>query len=145
VARIQARLRGRFIVGVHHRVDNGWLSNLQGDGRVPTLRQLLQHARRATAGHAEWAVFLATDDAAAVTPFREDFGPRLIVRDDVQRTTAGRVEVHFQHWGKVSLTDAEDVLIDTLLLARCDVLVHISSSVSTVAALLNPRLRLVRA
>jgi hypothetical protein len=36
------------------------------------------------------------------------------------------------------------VLIDALLLARCDVLLHASSSVSTLAGLLNPALCLVR-
>jgi len=92
----------------------------------------------------DYAVFLATDDADAVGVFRRAFGPRLVVRDDVQRTTADGVEVHFRDWDRLSLTDAEDVLIDTMLLSHCKVLVHASSSVSTVASIMNPALALVR-
>ena len=72
------------------------------------------------------------------------FGSRLIVRDNVQRTTSDAVEVHFRAWDRLSITDAEDVLVDTVLLSKCDVLVHASSSVSTVASIMNRALTLVR-
>ena len=90
-------------------------------------------------------IFLATDDADAVGVFKKAFGARLIVQDSITRTTASKPEVHFSDWGRLSLSDAEDILVDTLLLARCNVLVHASSSVSTMASLLNPSLTLVRA
>ena len=98
----------------------------------------------------DWAradarIFLATDDAEAVDAFRDAFGSRLIVQDNVKRTTASEREVHFGDWQTLSLADAEDVLVDTLLLSRCNLLVHASSSVSTMASLLNPDLTLIRA
>lgn len=138
-------LRGRFSIGIHRRVSNAMLPSLQRDGVAPSIERFIEYARRNIPAHpAEWAVFLATDDADTVPPLRRAFGPRLVVREPVQRTTADQPEVHFRDWGRLSLADAEDVLIDTLLLARCDVLVHASSSISTMAGLLNPALCLVR-
>ena len=96
-------------------------------------------------GVPDYSVYLATDDADAVRAFKSAFGVKLIVREDVQRTTADAAEVHFGEWGRLSITDAEDVLIDTVLLSKCNVLVHISSSVSTVASIFNPALILVHA
>jgi len=138
-------IKGRFCLGVHRRVGNIGVSELQKDGKVPTLDALLARCDRLLhlSGSADAAIFLATDDADAVDAFQGAFGPRLIVQD-VKRTTASKREVHFGNWGTLSLADAEDVLVDTLLLSRCNALVHASSSVSTMASLLNPNLTLIR-
>ena len=45
--------------------------------------------------------------------------------------------------GALSLADAEDVLVDIILLSRRNLLVHASSSVSTMASFLNPHLTLL--
>lgn len=148
VREISARsLEGRFCVAVHRRVPNTQVANLQAGGQVPSLNDFIGTAEAILAKRnaPDWAVFLATDDAGAIDAFRRAFGARLVVRDNVQRTTATAEEVHFRAWDRLSLADAEDVLIDTILLSRCDVLIHASSSVSTVAALMNPVLSLVRA
>lgn len=139
-------LDGRFCIGIHRRVGNAQVADLQADGRVPSLECFIETVESILTreGMPDYAVFLATDDADAVGVFRRAFGPRLVVRDDVQRTTADGVEVHFRDWDRLSLTDAEDVLIDTMLLSHCKVLVHASSSVSTVASIMNPALALVR-
>ena len=83
--------------------------------------------------------------ADAVDGFKRAFGCRLILRENVQRTTSDAAEVHYRDWNRLSITDAEDVLVDTMLLSKCDVLVHASSSVSTVASIMNPALTLIRA
>jgi hypothetical protein len=139
-------LSGRFCIGIHRRVGNPMVLNLQRDGTIPSIERLVACVRAKVRSYAatDWAVFLATDDADAVPLLRQEFGERLVVRDQVRRTTADGPEVHCSAWGKLSLADAEDVLIDTLLLARCDVLLHASSSISTMAGLLNPALCLVR-
>ena len=143
-------LDGRFCIGIHRRVPNAMVANLQGDGQLPSLEKLAKTVRAALSiasekGVTEYAIFLATDDADAVDGLKKEFGPAMIVRDDVQRTTSDAPEVHFRKWGAVSINDAEDVLIDALLLSKCDVLVHASSSVSTLASILNPNLVLLRA
>lgn len=139
-------LNGRFCIGIHRRVGNQFVLNVQRDGAVPSIERLVEYVRAEVRSRAatDWVVFLATDDANATLTLRQELGPRLVVRDQVRRTTADEAEVHYSDWGKLSLADAEDVLIDTLLLARCDVLLHASSSVSTMVGLLNPALCLVR-
>jgi hypothetical protein len=142
--------QGRFCIGVHRRVGNALVARLQKDGKTPSLEWIISRVESilsvaAKAGHADHTVYLATDDAEAVGAFKSAFGDRLIVRENVQRTTARGTEVHYGEWSQVSITDAEDVLIDTVVLSQCNVLVHTSSSVSTVASIMNPALILVRA
>jgi hypothetical protein len=140
---------GRYCIGIHRRVGNALVADLQSDGKVPSLEMFIRAVeailslltKEAIADH---VIFLATDDAEAVGVFERAFGSRLIVRDNVQRTTYDAAEVHFRDWDRLSITDAEDVLVDTVLLSKCDVLVHASSSVSTVASIMNPALTLVR-
>jgi Nodulation protein Z (NodZ) len=138
--------QGRFCIGVHRRVGNALVANCQQDGEVPPVGRFIQciQAEIRASGTEDPVIFLATDDAEAIACFRDAFGDLLHVRDQVQRTTAFETEVHYRNWGQLSITDAEDVLIDTLLLARCNVLVHASSSVSTIASLWNPDLRMIR-
>jgi hypothetical protein len=141
-----SRFDGKLCIGVHRRVPNMTVANCMDDGLVPTVEDFVAgiRSRVRVANATEWVVFLATDDAEAVPAFRAALGDRLFVRQHVQRTTSEATEVHCQEWGALSLHDAEDVLIDTLLLARCHVLLHGSSSVSTAVALLNPDVTLVR-
>lgn len=138
---------GRFCLGVHRRVANAGVANLQRNGRLPSLNALLTSCDKLLQklGGAHSTVFLATDDADAVDAFKAAFGSRLVVQDNIKRTTASKPEVHFGDWQELSLSDAEDVLVDTLLLSRCNLLVHASSSVSTMASFLNPKLTLFRA
>jgi Nodulation protein Z (NodZ) len=141
---------GRFCIGIHRRVGNAMVASLQEDGRVPTPESIVATVESIIAaatkgGTPDYTVYLATDDTDAVALFKNAFGPKLIVREEVQRTTADGQEVHFGEWGSLSVADAEDVLIDAVLLSQCNVMVHASSSVSTVASILNPALILVRA
>ena len=141
---------GRFCIGIHRRVGNALVADLQSNGNAPSLDSYINIVESAVStmaseGIQDFAIFLATDDADAVNVFKNAFGSRLIVRDNVQRTTADAPEVHFGAWEQLSITDAEDVLIDTVLLSQCNLLVHASSSVSTVASIINPDLILVRA
>jgi len=142
-------LDGRFCIGIHRRVGNAHVANLQSDGNVPSVELFIKAVEAilsilTSEGISDHAIFLATDDAEAVGILKQAFGRGLIVRDNVQRTTSDAAEVHFRDWDRLSITDAEDVLVDTVLLSKCDVLVHASSSVSTVASIMNPTLTLIR-
>jgi hypothetical protein len=138
--------RGRFCIGVHIRVDNSKVANCQIDGRTPSPEAFIQSAQLEVPRSADvpWIVFLATDNEDAIHPFRTTFGRQLVVRESVERTRTNQVEVHCREFPAPFLVDAEDVIIDTVLLSRCNVLLHMSSSVSTVASIMSPQLRLVR-
>ena len=140
---IASRLDGRLAVGVHRRLPTARMANLQVDGALPEPQQLIAAVERVVGreGAPDWMVYLATDDADVIGAFERAFGPRLALQAGVQRTTADDVEVHY---GRPSFANAEAVLVDTAVLSRCDVLVHASSSISTIAGLMNPRLELVR-
>jgi hypothetical protein len=137
---------GRFCIGIHRRVPNILVGNLQRDGKVPGATSFIKAAQSMalSSDRSDWAVYLATDDADAVPLMREAFGSRLIVRDHVRRTRCTQVEVHYAAWGTVHLADAEDVLIDTLILSQCNVVLHASSSVTTAVGIINPALLMVR-
>ncbi len=136
---------GRFCVGVHKRVANAGVAACQEAGSLPSTKVFIERVRAliTDTGTDRYLVFLATDDAPAVRRFQRAFGANLIVRDDVKRTSGDQTEVHYQDWGVLSLTDAEDVLIDALVLARCHALVHASSSISSAVGIMNPTLRMV--
>ena len=140
---------GRYCIGIHRRVGNVLVADLQSDGKLPSLETFIRAVEAillilTSQDIRNHVIFLATDDAEAVGVLKRSFGSRLIVRGNVQRTTSDAGEVHFGDWGSLSITDAEDVLVDAVLLFKCDVLVHASSSVSTVASIMNPALTLVR-
>jgi hypothetical protein len=139
-------LAGRYCVGIHRRVDNARVANCHIEGRVPTVEQIctavLNHIK--ALGSESWRVYLATDDLLSIAQFKRAFAGRLIFRPCVKRTSANAREVHQDDWGAVSARDAEDALIDTILISKCDVLFHSSSSISTLAGIINPSLKMVR-
>jgi hypothetical protein len=84
---------------------------------------------------------LATDVREAVDRFREVFGERLLVQPDVARAPAGGSQYEWSAPPGIAL--GEQTLIDALLLARCDVLLHATSNIATAAGYMNPRMRMV--
>jgi hypothetical protein len=137
------RRLGRFSIGVHRRVGNPRVANLQREGDVPSASDfvLTVQAMIENSARADWRVYLATDDADAIGVFQAAFGSRLVFQDQVRRTTPDGTEVHYD---APSFANAEAAVVDTVVLAHCKVLIHASSSISTVAALMNPLLHTVR-
>ena len=86
-----------------------------------------------------YPIYLATDDADAPRLFKDAFGERVVVRDGVSRVGEGH-EVHMceMNLEPATITEACDVLIDALLLAKCDVLVCGSSAVSLAVRFMKP-------
>lgn len=138
-----AQFQGFFCIGIHRRVGNWMVASCQQRGIAYAADRFVERVLSAVraAETDRWMIYLATDDADAIPIFEKAFPKRLIVREGIKRTTWEQTEVHYQP--DLSITEAEDVLIDTMLLARCSVLVHASSSVSTVASILNPDLSLL--
>ena len=82
-------------------------------------------------------VFLATDDAKVLEEFRKTFGNRLIYCD-FTRSSSGEA-LHIS--SKVNKPKVgEEVLIECLLLSKCDFLIHSRSNVSSAALYINPEL-----
>ncbi len=113
------------------------------------------------AGH-DWGVFLATDQERVVRRFRDEFGDRLACYSDVRRTVAAEDAAfealpineqnsdghQLQHLvaadrSSWSVRMAWEVVRDAYCMARCQVLLHVVSNVSTAVAYMNPELEMV--
>lgn len=140
-------------VGVHKRIDTpgtrmnqGLKGNFSIDEYVEAARLVVTEHETRT-GCAVTAVYLATDDEAAERAFRVAFGERLCVRRGVTRVRGGvnpdgtHNEVHSRTSPfnpTCTLQDAADVLTDALLLAKCDLVLHADSNVTTAVSLIAP-------
>jgi hypothetical protein len=136
----RSRMQGHYCAGVHYRHplhDSECLHPIaEPEIFVSRLRQLLPNDR-------PWVVFLATDVEPVVEIFRRAFGARLVLQPGVRRSaTAKDVSLH-ERGGTSDLATAREVLIDCLLLARCDLLLHVTSNVATAVGYINPALRMV--
>lgn len=134
-------LAGHLCIGVHKR---HWLQQHEQYSRkavaasdyIAVIKQLV-----ATSGATK--IFLATDEEDTVKLMKETFGDFLVCRSDVTRVSASALqEMHWQvkntgfHLGK-------EVLIDALILAKCDIFIHGLSNISTAISFINPCLEMV--
>jgi glycosyltransferase involved in cell wall biosynthesis len=110
----------------------------------------------------DWGVFLATDQDRVVRRFRAEFGDRMACHDDVRRTREAedaafdslsfeernRDGHQLQHLvaadrANWSVRMAREVVRDAYAMARCHMMLHVVSNVSTAVAYMNPELDMV--
>ena len=129
---------GRRCIGVHFRHSG---HSHECPREIPRIDAVIHQTRRQLKGKGSAAVVLATDVREAVDSFRDAFGERLLVQPDVVRASAAMTQYD---WGLPPCTAlGEQALIDALLLARCDVLLHTTSNLATAVGYMNPRLRMI--
>jgi len=136
----QSRMAGRFCVGVHYRNPHHSHECLR---QIPQPEVFVARAKKLLPAGRRVAVVLASDYEPAVDAFRAAFGEALIIQPDVVRAASfAQDQVHHlpANW---SLTLGEQVMVDCLLLSKCDVLLHVVSNVASAAAYFNPNLKLV--
>ncbi len=127
----------RPMIGIHYRHPG---HNYECPNPIPPVSEFVRRARKIARGR-EVAVVLATDVENVVDEFRAAFGANLVVQPGVQRST-NDAQRH-ERTGDGSLEDARQVLVDALMLARCDVVIHVTSNIVTAVGYLNPALRMV--
>ena len=155
---------GRFVIGAHvrhpsHTIEQPGAVIAHEDAYITRIRQEL--AQR-DLGEDGWTVFLATDQDRVVDRFRAEFGDRCAYVSNVRRTREAEdaafdslTEVEksqdghqLQHlvaadrsaW---SIDMAKEVVRDAWLMARCNVLLHVVSNVSTAVSYMNPEVEMV--
>eukprot|EP00435_Cladocopium_sp_Y103_P022835 s4467_g5.t1 len=127
------------VIGVHKRVDNPGTARMQLEQRMLKIGCYIQATQEVAKRYEQGVtplIFLATDDADAVPEFRKAFGDRLICNLTAKRNKLP-LEVHGQE-ERLSIADAEDCLLDALLLAACDAFIHADSNLTIAAGILNP-------
>jgi hypothetical protein len=125
-------------VGVHFRHSG---HSHECPREIPSIDVVIDRTRRQLRGDSSAVVVLATDVREAVDSFRDAFGDRLLVQPDVARAPAADTQYD---WGlPPCVALGEQALIDALLLARCEVLLHTTSNLATAVGYMNPRLRMI--
>lgn len=133
-------MEGKNICGVHVRTTD---SNDDLDKRPPLLREYLEEVTlyikyaELLANDQDVKVFLATDDATVFEEFKDKFGEKLLCCD-FTRSLDGTALHLAPDINKPKA--GEEVLIEALLLAKCDFLIHSRSNVSSFALYKNPSL-----
>lgn len=134
----RTHVTGPHTVGVHIR--NVRHSQEQVGQEAYGVPHFAQAIRRLYGGEIP-TIFLATDSDDVIRAMHDEFGRAVVYQTDVMRTPAGEDEqLHFFRQGDIRF--GQDVLSDSLLLAACDRLIHVTSNVATAVALFNPDLDL---
>ena len=134
------------LIGVHKRVDNPGTARMQLEQRMLCTESYIGAVRKLLPRYSRNGiptVVLATDDELALAAFRAAFGPNLICNDAAKRCEGGLNDLHMPkevHGQPTRLTvaDARDCLVDALLLASCEAIIHADSNVSIAAGIMNP-------
>lgn len=129
---------GHRVIGAHVRNPGHSIENIFD---IPPTRDFIARARQVMGDDPEARLFLATDTAAVAAEFRDAFGSQLIMQPEVERSTSGG-QVH-QERGVGAVEFGTQVIVDTLLLARCDALLHVTSNVATAAGYINPDMPMI--
>lgn len=112
---VAQRMRGRYTFGAHVRgTDFAYAEPTPPEAYFRAIEDL---ARRGGIG--DYQVFLATDQQQFVELFRRQYGERLLTYDALR--SSGEV-APFRMSGTSPYKKGEDVLIDTLVMSRCNYL-----------------------
>ena len=127
------------MLGVHIRGTDKYLRpQIEPPQYFAMIDAFLDHAK-ATNGSAQPLIFLATDDKRAVETMRDRYGTRLRMQPGVLRGT-GKQAI----WKDIDAARAQrkgdEVLLDSLLLSKCDFLLKSMSAVSEFALYFRPAL-----
>lgn len=137
---VSEQMNGRFSVGVHFRHP---VHDYEEPRPSPGVFKHALWARRLPPQGDHGRVVLATDVEDCVDYFRDVFGSRLVVQAGVERAslTGDREVMDGPAHPRVGL--GEQVLVDAMLLSRCQVLIHGTSNIATASGYMNPALRML--
>jgi hypothetical protein len=129
---------GAKSIGVHYRHPD---HSHECPRQIPHIDAFIDKTHSLLKGDPRASVILATDVHEAVASFRSAFGERLMVQPGITRVHANEQQHNLSEPPSIAL--GEQALIDALLLARCDVMVHTVSNLATAVGYINPKLRMV--
>ena len=135
-----AQMAGNHCIGVHYRHPAHDRELLHP---IPPPEVFAAWAKRVLPADRPAKVVLATDFQPAVDVFRGHFGDRLVLQPGVQRSPGPDQEQLHHNNSAPSVELGEQILIDCLMLARCDALIHITSNVATAVGYINPTMKMI--
>jgi hypothetical protein len=126
---VTSNFKGDYIVGVHIRgtdAASGFESRTSAK-----IEQYIYEVEKQLSAHPNARIFLATDDQRIVQTFSKHFGEILILRECIRSSNGDSIHGHYDSgiegspYGK-----GLEVLLDALILARCDFLIRGHSRVT---------------
>jgi hypothetical protein len=130
-------LKGKAVIGIHLRgTDKDYEATPINHQKV-----LEQVVRTIKALKPDCYFFIATDEERLLTLAKKILGVDRVISYNSRRSLDG-YPVHYlpKHDGAIC---GEEILIETQLLARCDIFVHTRSNVATAVMLWNPKIKSV--
>jgi hypothetical protein len=137
-------MAGKYCIGVHIR--NELHRHEQPGDAMPSLEDYVAQVKRILLSQkGEAVIFLASDVDYYIEHFKNVFIDKVVVQPNVARLAEQPddpriMRFYAEHTG---VTFGEEVLVDCLLLARCDVLIHVVSNIATAAGYINPSLSMI--
>lgn len=126
-------LHGRPVLGVHMR---GTDKQADISGTVVPPEQYVRHIDGYLALHPNASIFVATDSPVFLERLRARYPDRLVARDALRSERNAFLDAAVPD----AYRKGEDVLVDVLLLARCDFLLKCASAVGEFAIYFSPHL-----
>jgi hypothetical protein len=138
-------LEGNYCIGI--LVRNQSHKREQKTNKMPTTAEYVEKIKEnLPSNDKKVIIYLATDVEEVVSEFKNIFGDKVIVQPNVIRSACHGKEEGDQRWYKnpsPQLKDGEEVLIDCLLLARCNVFIHTTSNIATAVGYINKNIRMI--
>lgn len=134
-----ANFNRETVLGVHVRLTDAAAGH--ENRKSVELDDVFDAVDRWAATNADCGIFLATDDQRAIAAFEERYPGRVIFQECLRSTDGTSIHGHYDAGVEGSpYTKGLEVLIDALLLARCDHLVRTHSRVTCFTLCWNPQL-----
>ncbi|WP_141699047.1 nodulation protein NodZ [Candidatus Thiosymbion oneisti] len=132
------QMQGHLVLGIHLRgTDKGAARGAKNTRQKVKPEAYFPEVDRYLAVHPKAKLFVATDQAQYLQSLEERYAGR-ILSSDCYRSTSGFAP--FQATSHSGYAKGAEVLIDVLLLARCDFLLKCASHVGEAALWFNPNL-----
>ena len=141
LSRVDALVPSRpatYRVAVHYRHAG---HNRECPFPIASVDYFIERVRSLVRRKEDWQVVLATDVEDTYRVFKKAFGTRLVAQDNITRNTD---HLQFHDAGRVvGVRLAEEVLIDALMLSRCNAMLHVTSNIATAVGYMNPSLKMI--
>ncbi|MGD9617526.1 MAG: O-fucosyltransferase family protein [Alphaproteobacteria bacterium] len=148
---VASNMHGRAVIGMHVRGTDAVSAAETRDYRRGSLalERYAEAVRALLRARGNAAIFVATDDESSLAFFRDRFGARVLAYDSIRHSggePAGTgplgciMPAYIAADRHRASRNGEEAVIEYLLLARCDHLVHNGSSLARTVLLKNPAL-----
>lgn len=148
---------GKFVIGAHVRHPSHAIE--QADHKMPTPMDYVNEIKNIISKRniSNWLIFLATDQDRTIDIFKREFGNKVVFYKTVRRLTDqedkdfdalpdnSKAVEGFQLQHKVakdhknwSTEMAREVIIDAWTMSKCNILLHVTSNVSTAVSYIGP-------